>query len=1124
MTTTSITPRLELFHGIADDPLAWSRYQPRIESIVYPLGRWKWAITTTTTETLSYAIQSHHHPYAAALTSALLQGSVAGLQAVDTALKGKKPLPASPKAEDYLLYDGAFFKNRYWPESVSAPDFNPPPAVKAFPVRQLDFDDQSAYAVYNWELFYHAPMAVALHLSRNRRFADAQRWLHYVFDPTDASDGSIERFWKVQPLQVNEVEVIGRILETLSASEGATPEQLKLRESTMAAIAKWRSNPFRPHLVARARPGAYKVSTLMAYLDNLIAWGDSLFQQDTAESVDEAAMLYIRAAQLLGPRPQRTPARGTLGAQSYRSLRKELDAFGNAMRKLESDLAFDLAPPAPAEARNAQLVNIRSIGQALYFCVPGNEKLLAYWDTVADRLFKIRNSLNLQGVFRQLPLFDPPIDPALLARGVAAGLDIAQVLGELNAPISPMRFAWWSRQALEICQEARSLGTALLQAMEREDTDVLAAMRARHEATLLAAMESVRYGQWQEARKQRESMERSIGAAAQRYRHFEQLLGRKADEITLPEIEALDAEGLEGLKYRNSEPEIAPRAVGYEHVEGLDAVTGGHMLNRNEAAEILLSRASSGTLAAASQMDATASLFNALPNFSINGQFWGVGPTFSFGPQQIAAAVQSAAASMRATATLQGSGSQDAARLGGFARREQEWATQSNAAAAEIGVAYKQLRAAQIREAVAARDLENHRRQIANAREIETFLTDERSERLAHASLLSWMRRETRSLFAQALDFATQTARKAQRAFEHELGVEGTSYIQPTYTDGHDGLLAAERLMFDLRRMEVEFNEKNRRELEVREDVSLLQLAPQALVRLRTRGGCELEIDETFFDRRAPGHYFRRLKTVAVSIPCVTGPHTRVHCTLQLVSSEIRVKPEPLDGVYEKQGDDDERFRAVPGGDAVIVTSGAVNDEGLFASAAGDQRYLPFEGHGAVGTWRLELPGDLRDFDYATISDVVLHLGFTARAGVSKRLVAEALGRRLQEKGSARLFSLRHEFPDVWAAASLAGGTADFVPLKIALRSEHFPYWASAFAALKVESIDFYALAAKAPALRFQTNGAEKTEPMVDDGALFALAGAKPDSLPHAPGTLELSLRCPASLTDVWFVIAWKAE
>ena len=84
--------------------------------------------------------------------------------------------------------------------------------------------------------------------------------------------------------------------------------------------------------------------------------------------------------------------------------------------------------PFPTDERgdNDRLATLRSLGKALYFCVPRNDKLLSYWDTVADRLFKIRNSLNIQGIFRQLALFEPPIDPALLARAAAAGLDVGR--------------------------------------------------------------------------------------------------------------------------------------------------------------------------------------------------------------------------------------------------------------------------------------------------------------------------------------------------------------------------------------------------------------------------------------------------------------------------------------------------------------------------------------------------------------------------------------------------------------------------------------------------------------------------------------------------------------------------
>ena len=48
----------------------------------------------------------------------------------------------------------------------------------------------------------------------------------------------------------------------------------------------------------------------MTYIDNLIAWGDQLFSQDTIEAINEATQLYVMAADLLGPRPRRPSPAG----------------------------------------------------------------------------------------------------------------------------------------------------------------------------------------------------------------------------------------------------------------------------------------------------------------------------------------------------------------------------------------------------------------------------------------------------------------------------------------------------------------------------------------------------------------------------------------------------------------------------------------------------------------------------------------------------------------------------------------------------------------------------------------------------------------------------------------------
>ena len=74
---------------------------------------------------------------------------------------------------------------------------------------------------------------------------------------------------------------------------------------------------------------------------------------------------------------------------------------------------------------------------------------------------------------------------------------------------------------------------------------------------------------------------------------------------------------------------------------------------------------------------------------------------------------------------------------------------------------------------------------------------------------------------------------------------------------------------------------------------------------------------------------------------------------------------------------------------------------------------------GAESTWNLELPSALRQFDYNTISDVVLHVRYTARQG-GGQLRTKAAERIEQLVGAAntsglvQLFSLKHDFPSEW--------------------------------------------------------------------------------------------------------------
>ena len=99
---------------------------------------------------------------------------------------------------------------------------------------------------------------------------------------------------------------------------------------------------------AHAARSPTSTSVVMKYLDNLIAWGDSLFQQDTIETINEATQLYVLAANILGPRPQQIPQRGTVRPKTFAQLKAAgLDPMGNALVELEGQFPFNLAlPPA----------------------------------------------------------------------------------------------------------------------------------------------------------------------------------------------------------------------------------------------------------------------------------------------------------------------------------------------------------------------------------------------------------------------------------------------------------------------------------------------------------------------------------------------------------------------------------------------------------------------------------------------------------------------------------------------------------------------------------------------------------------------------------------------------------
>lgn len=879
-----------------------------------------------------------------------------------------------------------------------------------YPLKNVDFSSAGAYSPYNWELFFHAPLMIATRLSQNQRFEEAQRWFDYIFNPAARVDSSAitgpERYWNFLPFyEENMAQTIDELMLELNEGDAELEAQ----------VAAWRKTPFNPHLIARMRPVAYQKTVVMKYLDNLIAWGDSLFRQDTIETINEATQLYVLAGNILGSRPQSLPADQVQDSETYNSLADKLDAFSNAFVQIENQIparkapVFDpfdnLFPIPPIVTLPPASIPLPSVS-TLYFCVPKNDELCAYWDTVADRLFKIRNCMNIEGVVRELALFEPPINPMLLVQAAAAGIDISSVLSDLYAPPPYYRFQFMLQKAMEFCGDVRSLGAGLLDALEKKDAEELALLRASHEKELLETIKQTREKQVDEANETLEGLIKTREVADVRRTYYEQLLSR---------------------------------GLSLQEVLNLFHLISAHTFE---------------SLAADYELRSTQSYRN--PNITASVS---ISPSLeasaTYGGSFLGDLTRAKAAKYRQVASIESFQANLASITGGYERRGQEWQHQVDLATKELEQIDKQIAAAQIRVTIAEQERDTHSKQIEHAKAVHDVMTN----KYTNDQLYSWMVSQISGIYFQSYQMAYDLAKRAEKAYQHELGVTESGFISFGYWDSlKKGLMSGEKLQYDLRRMEKSYLEQNKREYEITKHVSLAMLDPIALIQLKQTGDCFISLPETTFDFDCPGHYLRRMKSVSVTIPCVIGPYTSVNCALTLQKSSIRHDSTLLNGTtYPRDGTEDLRFTDSVGAIQSIVTSSGQNDSGLFEANLRDERYLPFECAGVISDWRLQLPNDVRSFDYETISDVILHIRYTAREGgdLLRNAAETSLQDYLAQTGtipSERLFNLRQEFPSQWQRFLHPADPATGNVLEIEMSPELFPFKDEG-KSLKVDSI-----------------------------------------------------------------------
>ena len=894
--------------------------------------------TTVFFNKCKYSFSPFYHPYVNLFISELNKNGIDGLY--------DKYLQVAPEK----LYSGSYKKMNF------AKDYVPTEYVNGdFPSEIIDFAPESSYGVYNWELFFHIPLTIAIRLMQNQKFEDAMKWFHYIFNPIDyVKDGTKapECFWITYPFREN-AKSMGVALDGKEKDENRIEEILRNINTNTDQLKAWRNNPFKPHIVAQQRTTAYQRQVVMKYIENLIAWGDMLFRQDTMESINEATMLYLLANEILGLRPNKVenPYKVT-NELCYKDIRSSLDSFGNTTVGnglpvyLEDNLSIDTARYSTKTSNTMPKLDIG------YFSMPSNDSMETCWNTVEDRLYKIHNSLNINGVFRKLALYEPPIDPAMLVRAAAAGISIADAVNDMQGQSRCYKFRSVVQKASEFCADVKGLGEKLLSIHEKKDAEMLSVLRQEQEMMILNASTEIKKQQINEAKEYIKQLQYNKASAEIRYNFYST-------------IESMSEKEIEALRLS---------------------------LNANKLED------------AAATLRMTASALSAIPSISVGVAGFGGSPTFNtqvfdgskltLGLDMIAQQKQGLAAQLnRSTAILNTKAS--------YERRQAEWQLQAETSKKDVDALERQLVAAEIRLEIAEKDLENHELQIENSKAMYEAMTS----KFSTEKLYNWMLEQTSKIYFEAYSIAYKLARIAEGCYKYELGVDSISIIKPDCWDSlREGLLSGDRLLVKIHQLEQAYLENNTRCMELTKHVSLAEFDPSALMKLIAgnskdgKGSCEVYLPDSLFDMDYNTHYMRRIKSVSISIPCVAGPSTNINCTLTLQEGAYYLK----DGI--------KRQSPTQEGLSSIATSTGINDSGLFELNFNDERYLPFEGYGVDSKWTLSMPKDTNYFDRSSISDVILNICYTAKDAGQK------IGKTGDKPNYGRLLNLKAEFPNEWYA------------------------------------------------------------------------------------------------------------
>lgn len=680
--------------------------------------------------------------------------------------------------------------------------------------RKIPHELANSHSLYTWETAVQAVSLLMERFASTHQYELALSVARLLFDPAAAgADSDVTKCWKFIPFQDPAVQAWNPI-DSQSGDEG----KLDLYEYNL--------NKASVHAAARGRPVAYMKRIVLRYIEALVALGDQLFQQNTLETIPLAIQRYIEASHLFGPRPLQVPKLGKKSVWSYNNLvtKVGLDGFSNALVQMELEFPF--------RADYVKSTEPIPFIQTNYFCIPANPQLASLRALLDDRLYKCRNSVDTDGHKQHLPLFEPPIDPGALVRAVSAGIGPSAVVSDLASPMPRYRFIYLLERTLELCWQLKEADARALTVKEKKDTEALGALTARQNISVNTLIMEMKRAQRMEELTAIETLEVTRRAQTSRLQFWLALTGDNVPVLN-------STSQWQEIRQSTSKPTMDELRM-----------------SRHEQNEMELTHKSMEWNKDSNQKEHEASTFDAFPVISLNAQPWGIGISSEFGLSILArvlriGATDSAKEGQSFAAESQISGI--SARLENQLRERREMANQ---AGREIKITDRMLVTARARVAVCDKDIQMQQQQLDNATEMDEWLRS----KYTSVQLYEWMDKQYEIMFQRAYSLCSELARQAQRAYFFERPTEIDRFVREAgggyWDSARHGMLSADNLWLDLKRMEMAYHNKRGHDFELVKNISLRQVDPWALMTLQETGQTEFSLPEVCrFVFSLPSHF-----------------------------------------------------------------------------------------------------------------------------------------------------------------------------------------------------------------------------------------------------------------------------